>query len=104
MSVTGQLASHELRTLQLAPLWMLSTLAGTTTFSPPEREAFCDAVVEVTLRTPAPARDIMCSLAADRPGLLLDFELDHAACWHARAAPRTPSSRRASPAEAARRE
>ena len=40
-----------------------------------ELDAFWDTVVSVTLRTPAPARDILISMAQDRPGLLLEFEL-----------------------------
>ena len=37
---------------------------------------FWDTVVAVALRTPRPAREILTSMAADRSGLLLDFELD----------------------------
>jgi hypothetical protein len=33
-------------------------------------------VVAVAVRTSRPARDILTSMAEDRPGLLLDFELD----------------------------
>jgi len=71
------LAPAELRTLQFGPLWMLSALAGTyNRFKSYELAAFWDTVVAVALRTPAPAREILTSMAADRSGLLLDFELD----------------------------
>jgi hypothetical protein len=66
-----------MRTLQFGPLWVLSALAGTyNRFKTYELAAFWDTVVAVALRTPYPARDILTSLAEDRPGLLLDFELD----------------------------
>lgn len=72
-----RLDSGEWHILQLGPLWVLSALAGThTRFEPYELEAFWDAVVAVSLRTPEPARQILVSTAADRTGLLLDFELD----------------------------
>jgi hypothetical protein len=67
----------EMRTLQFGPLWVLSSLAGTyNRFMSYELAAFWDTVVAVALRTPYPARDILTSMAEDRSGLLLDFELD----------------------------
>jgi len=67
----------DLRTLQFGPLWVLSSLAGTyNRFKSYELAAFWDTVVAVALRTPHPARDILTSMTEDRPGLLLDFELD----------------------------
>ena len=67
----------ELRTLQFGPLWVLSSVAGTYgRFKSYELAAFWDTVVAVALRTPLPARDILTSMAQDRTGLLLDFELD----------------------------
>ena len=67
----------EMRTLQFGPLWVLSSLAGTyNRFKSYELASFWDTVVAVALRTPRPARDILTSMAADRSGLLLDFELD----------------------------
>ena len=73
-----ELASKDLSTLQLGPLWVLSALAGTAfRFRPYELDAFWDTVVAVTLRTPAPARDILISMAHDRPRLLLEFELQN---------------------------
>jgi hypothetical protein len=66
-----------MRTLQFGPLWVLSSLAGTyNRFKSYELAAFWDTVVAVALRTPRPARDILTSMAEDRSGLLLDFELD----------------------------
>ena len=70
-------SSDELRTLQLGPLWVLSALAGTySRFESDELAAFWDTVVDVALRTPEPARQLLTSTAADRSGLLLTFELD----------------------------
>jgi hypothetical protein len=67
----------EMRTLQLGPFWILSAIAGTyNRFKSYELEAFWDTVVAVAVRTSRPARDILTSMAEDRPGLLLDFELD----------------------------
>ena len=73
-----ELASKDLSTLQLGPLWVLSALTGTAfRFRPYELDAFWDTVVAVALRTPAPARDILISMAHDRPRLLLEFELQN---------------------------
>ena len=66
-----------MRTLQFGPFWILSAVAGTyNRFKSYELEAFWDTVVAVAVRTSRPARDILISMAEDRPGLLLDFELD----------------------------
>jgi hypothetical protein len=66
-----------MRTLQFGPFWILSAIAGTyNRFKSYELEAFWDTVVAVAVRTSRPARDILISMAEDRPGLLLDFELD----------------------------
>lgn len=71
------ISSDEQRTLQLGPLWVLSALAGTSSrFDADELAAFWDTVVEVALRTPEPARQLLTSTSGDRSGLLLDFELD----------------------------
>lgn len=72
------LGSDDLRTLQFGPLWVLSALAGTSSrFEPAELTTFWDTIVQVALRTPEPIRGLLISLAADRPGLLLAFELDN---------------------------
>lgn len=56
---------------------MLSALAGTyARFARDELAAFWDTVVEVALRSPEPARELLTSTTVDRTGLLLDFELD----------------------------
>jgi hypothetical protein len=69
--------SEDVRTLQLGPLWVLSALVGThTRFSPLDLEVFWDSVVSEGLRAPVDARSLLASLAADRSGLLIDFELD----------------------------
>jgi hypothetical protein len=71
------ISSDELRTLQLAPLWVLSALAGRCSrFDSDELAAFWDTVVAVALRAPEPARQFLTSTSIDRTGLLLDFELD----------------------------
>lgn len=68
------LATQDRRTLQFAPLWVLSALAGTySRFGPEELAHFWDTIVAVALRTPPPARDILASMTEDRPRLLLDF-------------------------------
>ena len=69
--------SQDLHTLQLGPLWVLSSLVGThTRFSELDLMVFWDAVVSEGLRAPAAAREVLGTLTADRSGLLLDFELD----------------------------
>ena len=69
--------SEDVRTLQLGPLWVLSALVGThTRFSALDLDVFWDAVVSEGLRAPADARALLATLTTDRPGLLLDFELD----------------------------
>jgi hypothetical protein len=68
---------EDVRTLQLAPLWVLSALVGThTRFAEPDLDAFWDAVVSEGLRAPQDACDLLRSLTLDRTGLLLDLELD----------------------------
>ena len=69
------LSSTDLRTLQFGPLWVLCALAGTSRFDRVELEVFWDTLVEVALRAPQPARDVLTSLTIDRSGLVLDFEL-----------------------------
>ena len=69
--------SEDVRTLQLAPLWVLSALVGThTRFSEPDLAAFWDALVSEGLRAPADTRRLLDSTTVDRTGLLLDLELD----------------------------
>lgn len=70
-------ASDDLRTLQLAPLWILSALSGVQSgFDENDLDALWDSIVDVIRRTTGAARDVLVSSAADRSGLLLDFELD----------------------------
>jgi hypothetical protein len=69
--------SDDLRTLQLGPLWVLSALLGRHSgFAAPDLAAFWDALVSVSLRSPAPTRELLTSVAAHRDSLLLDYELD----------------------------
>ncbi len=71
------IGSDDLRTLQLAPLWVLSSLSGThSSFERYELDAFWDTVVDVCLRTPGTAREILATLTDDRSGLVIDYELD----------------------------
>ncbi len=70
------LDTNQRRTLQFGPLWVLSALAGTSRFASYELEAFWDSVVQVSLRTPGAARDLLTSMAADRRSLVMSFELD----------------------------
>ena len=69
--------SEDLRTLQLGPLWVLSALVGRHSgFAAPDLAAFWDALVTVSLRSPAPTRELLTSVAAHRDSLLMDYELD----------------------------
>ena len=69
--------SEDVRTLQLAPLWVLSALVGThTRFAEPDLAVFWDAVVTEGLRAPRETCDLLATLTTDRTGLLLDLELD----------------------------
>lgn len=69
--------TEDVRTLQLAPLWVLSALVGThTRFAEPDLAAFWDAVVSEGLRAPKDTCDVLRALTVDRTGLLLDLELD----------------------------
>jgi hypothetical protein len=69
--------SEDLRTLQLGPLWVLSALVGRhSSFAAPDLAAFWDALVAVSLRSPAPTRELLTSVAADRDSLLMAYELD----------------------------
>ena len=52
--------SEDVRTLQLAPLWVLSALVGThTRFAPLDLESFWDAVVAEGLRAPSATRGLL---------------------------------------------
>ena len=69
--------TEDVRTLQLAPLWVLSALVGThRRFAEPDLAAFWDAVVSEGLRAPKDTCDVLRALTVDRPGLLLELELD----------------------------
>jgi hypothetical protein len=69
--------SEDVRTLQLAPLWVLSALVGRhVRFAEPDLAAFWDAVVCEALLAPQQARELLSSLTLDRAGLLLSLELD----------------------------
>jgi hypothetical protein len=69
--------SEDVRTLQLAPFWVLSALVGThTRFAEPDLAAFWDALVHEGLQAPPDTRSLLGSLTVDRAGLLLDLELD----------------------------
>jgi hypothetical protein len=77
MGAESMIASDDLHTLQLAPLWVLSALSGTHAgFERHELDAFWDTVVAVCLRTPGTAQQVLQTLTEDRSGLVLDYELD----------------------------
>lgn len=66
-----------LHALQLGPLWVLSAVAGTSTyFTPVERDSFWRVVDGVASRTPTEARVVLQSVIDAGPDLFLDFELD----------------------------
>ncbi len=63
--------------LQLAPVWVLSALTGTSSyFTPTDRAVFRDVVAEVVHRTPRPTREVLESVLVAGEDLFLDFELD----------------------------
>ena len=67
------ISSDALRTLQLAPLWVLRALAGRCSrFDDDELAAFWDTVVAVALRTPEPARQFLTSTSIDRTAVGAD--------------------------------
>jgi hypothetical protein len=71
-----QWTDSEWATLRLAPVWVLSAIAGRVRFDPDERSAFWDAVTDAALRSTGPGRELLATLAADRRWLFDDFERD----------------------------
>jgi len=63
-------------TLRLAPVWVLSALAGRIRFDDDERGAFWDAVTDAALRSTGPGRELLGTAAAERRWLFDEFELD----------------------------
>ncbi len=66
----------EWSTLCLAPVWVLSALAGRVRFDEDERGAFWDAATSAALRSEGPGREVLSSAAARRILLFDEFELD----------------------------
>ncbi|GAA2495931.1 hypothetical protein [Terrabacter carboxydivorans] len=71
-----QWAEPEWVTLRLAPVWLLSALAGRIRFDDDERGAFWDAVTDAALRSTGPGRELLGTAAAGRRWLFDEFELD----------------------------
>ncbi|GAA3721117.1 hypothetical protein GCM10022399_41880 [Terrabacter ginsenosidimutans] len=71
-----QWSEQEWATLRLAPVWVLSALAGQVRFDEDERGAFWDAVTDAALRSTGPGRELLGTAAAERRWLLDAFELD----------------------------
>ena len=71
-----QWSDQEWFTLRLAPVWVLSALAGRIRFDEDERGAFWDAVTDAALRSTGPGRDLLGAVAAERVWLFDEFELD----------------------------
>ena len=65
-----------LQVLQLGPLWMLSAVTGTESFTPLDREVFAEVLASVLCRTQVEARAVLQTVADAGPDLFLDFELD----------------------------
>ncbi len=71
-----QWSEQEWFTLRLAPVWVLSALAGRVRFDDDERGAFWDAVTDAALRSTGPGRELLGTAAAERRWLFDEFELD----------------------------
>ena len=71
-----QWSEQEWFTLRLAPVWVLSALAGRIRFDEDERGAFWDAVTDAALRSEGPGRELLGTAAAERLWLFDEFELD----------------------------
>jgi hypothetical protein len=71
-----QWSEQEWVTLRLAPVWVLSALAGRVRFDEDERGAFWDAVTDAALRSAGPGRELLGTAAAERRWLFDEFELD----------------------------
>jgi hypothetical protein len=71
-----QWSEQEWSTLRLAPVWVLSALAGRVRFDDDERSAFWDAVTDAALRSTGPGRELLGTAAAERRWLFDEFELD----------------------------
>ena len=71
-----QWSEQEWATLRLAPVWVLSALAGQVRFDEDERGAFWDAVTDAALRSTGPGRELLGTAAAERRWLFDEFELD----------------------------
>ena len=71
-----QWSEQEWFTLRLAPVWVLSALAGRVRFDDDERGAFWDAVTDAALRSAGPGRELLGTAASERRWLFDEFELD----------------------------
>lgn len=71
-----QWTEPEWATLRLAPVWVLSAIAGRVRFDADERDAFWEGVTDAALRSTGPGRELLGAAAADRRWLFDEFELD----------------------------
>lgn len=71
-----QWTDPEWATLRLAPVWVLSAIAGRVRFDADERGAFWDAVTDAALRSAGPGRELLGTVAAERAWVFDEFELD----------------------------
>src|SRR4051794_39906244 len=71
-----QWSESEQLTLRLGAVWIVSALVGRTHFDADEQDAFWDCVTDAALRTDGLAREILGAMAADRPWLFDEFQLD----------------------------
>jgi hypothetical protein len=71
-----QWTDPEWATLRLAPVWVLSAVAGRVRFDDDERAAFWDGVTDAALRSTGPGRELLATAAAERRWLFDEFELD----------------------------
>lgn len=72
----AQWSELERITLRLAPVWVLSALAGRVRFDEDERAAFWDGVTDAATRSIGPGRELLGTAAVERPWLFDEFELD----------------------------
>lgn len=77
MGATGKFNPNEWRTLQFAPFWMLSSLAGVhRNFDPLEVEGFSRSLDNAAKARGRLAREVIASVSENRDWLLEEFERD----------------------------
>jgi hypothetical protein len=77
MGATGKFNPNEWRTLQFAPFWILSSLAGVhRNFDPSEVEGFSRSLDNAAKARGRLAREVIASVSENRDWLLEEFERD----------------------------